>query len=56
MTELCSNCGDLCCGDLRIKVFRDRIYPFCNNCFNVFQYLRMSLLKQILKHNDNVIT
>lgn len=56
MTELCSNCGKLCCGLLRIEIRKNYYYPFCSNCFNLFRLLNIDLLKTIFKHNNNFIT
>lgn len=55
MTEFCSNCGDLCCGKLMIKIYSRKYYPFCSGCFNLFQYLDSSLLKTIFRTNENFV-
>ena len=56
MNELCSYCGKKCLGKLRIEVFRNKYYPFCSSCFNIFQDLDMSLLRKVFKNNENFIT
>jgi len=56
MTEICSNCGTLCCGVLMIQIRRECYYPFCSNCFYLFNCLKIDLLREVFKHNDNYVT
>ncbi len=56
MTEHCSNCGELCCGKLKIEARKGTYYPFCTSCFNKFQYLPNKEIRRILKLNKDAIT
>lgn len=56
MVEHCSNCGKLCCGKLRIEIRKMCYYPFCYDCFDLFRWLKISLFKEIFKHNENFVT
>jgi len=51
MTEHCSNCGELTCGKMRIEARKGCRYPFCTNCFNLFQHLPNKEIRRILKLN-----
>lgn len=49
--EHCSNCGILCCGNFKIEARRGVYYPFCVDCFNLLQYLKMKDIRKLIKKN-----
>ena len=53
MKSLCSYCGCKCSGNLQIRIFKTKCFPFCPNCFNLLQDLDTDLLKIVFKNNEN---
>lgn len=56
MTEHCKNCGELCCGKLRMEIRKGIYYNFCSNCFSLFRYLQNKEIAKILRKNRYGIT
>jgi len=56
MTEQCKNCGELCCGKLKMEIRKGIYYHFCTNCFRLFQYLPNKEIAKILKKNKYGVT
>ena len=54
MTEYCSNCGVLCCGNLKIEMKRGIYSSFCSYCFNYFQLIDLKTIRKILKQNNRL--
>ncbi len=56
MTEHCSNCGELCCGKMKIEVRKGSYKSFCSNCFALFLPLKIKEIRKILKQNKYGVT
>jgi len=56
MVEHCENCGELCCGKLRIEARKGIYYIFCNNCFARFRWIKNKEIRKILKQNKYGVT
>ena len=56
MTEHCKNCGELCCGKLKMEIRKGTYYNFCSNCFSLFRYLSNKEIAKILRKNKYGVT
>lgn len=54
MTEFCSNCGVLCCGDkkFQIEARKGVYYPFCSHCFNLLRNIDLKEIRKLIKKRN----